>query len=140
MAAMEPQSCFRVLPSEPMHDPPLHGTPAGQVNMPPRNALPIRYFYLLFSMEPIKEFVKQTNKQVSNITSLNILLYCSAQLYITYSCPQTHTLCTQRMYILDLGLGLWCLTRLSTIFHLYRGQLQYLCNQCLHVHGSPLPT
>jgi hypothetical protein len=63
----------------------------------------------------------QTNKQVSNITSLHILLYCSAQLYITSSCPQTHTLCTQRMYILVLGLGLWCLTPLSTIFHLYRG-------------------
>jgi hypothetical protein len=62
MAAMEPQSCFWVLPSEPMQDHPFHGTPAGQVNMTPRNALPIRYFYLLFSMELIKEFVKQTNK------------------------------------------------------------------------------
>ncbi|VDI00508.1 Hypothetical predicted protein [Mytilus galloprovincialis] len=63
MAAIEPNPWFRVLPPEPMNDPPFNGAPTGPINMPPRDAAPIAYFYLLFSIDLIKEFVKQTNRK-----------------------------------------------------------------------------
>ena len=55
---------FRVLPPEPVNDPPFNGAPTGPVHMPPRNASPISYFYLSFPIDLIKEFVRQTNRLV----------------------------------------------------------------------------
>jgi hypothetical protein len=78
MAAMEPQSCFRVLPSEPMHDPPFHGTPAGQVNMTPRNALPIRY---------INEILL---KVALNTINLDLKLKYTCAVYIVYAFADTN--------------------------------------------------
>ena len=53
---------FRVFPPEAEQDTPFHGAASGPIRMPARDSPPILYFYLLFSLDLIKEFVKQTNR------------------------------------------------------------------------------
>ncbi|CAG2189437.1 unnamed protein product [Mytilus edulis] len=72
MAAIEPNPWFRVLPPELMNEPPFNGALTGPINMPPRDAAPIAYFYLLFSIDLIKEFVKQTNRYAKNLCNETI--------------------------------------------------------------------
>ncbi|XP_071152156.1 piggyBac transposable element-derived protein 4-like [Mytilus edulis] len=58
---------FRVFPPEAEQDTPFHGAASGPIRMPARDSPPILYFYLLFSVDLIKEFVKQTNRYASDL-------------------------------------------------------------------------
>ncbi|CAG2222462.1 unnamed protein product [Mytilus edulis] len=53
---------FRVFPPEAEQNTPFHGDASGPIRMPARDSPPILYFYLLFSLDLMKEFVKQTNR------------------------------------------------------------------------------
>lgn len=59
-----PTPWFRVLPPEEDEEPEFNINQRGPIRMPDTNSPPIAYFYLLFSIELMKEFVRQTNRLV----------------------------------------------------------------------------
>lgn len=60
MAAEAPW--FRVYIPEPIQQHNVHGDVPGVKNMPPRNSLPIAYFYLMFSINILKKITRETNR------------------------------------------------------------------------------
>ncbi|CAG2187891.1 unnamed protein product [Mytilus edulis] len=62
-----PTPWFRVLPPEEDEEPEFNINQRGPIRMPDTNSPPIAYFYLLFSIELMKEFVRQTNSYANDM-------------------------------------------------------------------------
>ncbi|XP_071156425.1 piggyBac transposable element-derived protein 4-like [Mytilus edulis] len=81
MAAEAPW--FRVYIPEPIQQHNVHGDVPGVKNMPPRNSLPIAYFYLMFSINILKKITRETNryaKQLLTRKRRNNTLHASSRL------------------------------------------------------------
>ncbi|XP_071153115.1 piggyBac transposable element-derived protein 4-like [Mytilus edulis] len=75
-----------------MNDPPFNGAPTGPISMPPRDAAPIAYFYLLFSIDLIKEFVKQTNRgSFPSFFNMGLIRKVSIEEYLNKHNPSQST-------------------------------------------------
>ncbi|CAC5400421.1 unnamed protein product [Mytilus coruscus] len=81
MAAEAPW--FRVYIPEPVQPHNVHGDVPGVKNMPPRNSLPIAYFYLMFSINIFKRITRETNRYAKQLLARkrrNNTLHASSRL------------------------------------------------------------